>query len=168
MKKSKINATRRRRPQSREKQIIYVQSKPRTSLASWFVLFVIVFVVGFYYLKVKPISDKRNQVANKTEATAKAKPIEITAVQLMKEYEANEVRADKKYKGKWLRIKGFIKSIGKDVLGNAYVTLETNNTFSVQCMFKNSDLSGLNKSDGIFALGKCKGMFLNLIVESCE
>ncbi|WP_211461796.1 OB-fold protein [Collimonas silvisoli] len=53
----------------------------------------------------------------------------VTAVQLAKDYDANEVAADQKYKGKKLRVSGSVQSIDKDVFNNIVVHLKTTNEF---------------------------------------
>jgi hypothetical protein len=47
----------------------------------------------------------------------------LSANQLVKDYEANEVAADAKYKGLIVIVSGSIESIGKDIMDQAYVVI---------------------------------------------
>jgi hypothetical protein len=53
----------------------------------------------------------------------------VTALQLYNDYQANEVSADNKYKGKSLMVSGTVSSIDKDFLDNIVVSLKTPNEF---------------------------------------
>lgn len=53
--------------------------------------------------------------------------IKISAEELGKQYENNEINADQLYKNKWLRVAGTIDEISKDPLTNKpYISLKTN------------------------------------------
>jgi hypothetical protein len=71
--------------------------------------------------------------------------IAVTAEQLRKAYEANEVSADDLYLGKVLEVSGVVDSIKKDFTGDPYVVLRTTNPFmGVHASFEdNSGLSAL-------------------------
>ncbi|MGD0794122.1 MAG: hypothetical protein ABR958_00810 [Dehalococcoidales bacterium] len=64
-------------------------------------------------------------------------PIEITAVQLYKEYKNNQTAADKKYKGKEFTVSGAVQEIGKDQSGTPYLLLAAgeNMTNGIYCTF---------------------------------
>lgn len=51
--------------------------------------------------------------------------MEVDAPTLHAEYAANEIAADREFKGKRFRLTGRITSIDKDVLGNSILSLET-------------------------------------------
>lgn len=55
--------------------------------------------------------------------------MEAKAENLYKDYDANEVAADEKYKGKLIAVTGTIQSINKDAFGNVVVRLNTSNQF---------------------------------------
>ena len=60
----------------------------------------------------------------------------ITASKLYKEYNANEIAADEKYKGKIIEVTGVIRDIGNDIMDNAYITLVGDEYFGdIQCYF---------------------------------
>lgn len=100
-----------------------------------------------------------------------ANAVVITAEDLFAAYDTNEVAADNKYKGKELKITGTIKDIGKDILDDTYITLDTGNLiYSVQCYFKNSQLDAvaeLAKNQTVTLVGKCDGQSMNVILKNC-
>ncbi|GAI75758.1 unnamed protein product, partial [marine sediment metagenome] len=65
-------------------------------------------------------------------------PIEITALALYSEYDANEVAAEAKYEDRILRVTGVIRSIGIEILGRPYIVLTSEDEYEVwgvQCIF---------------------------------
>lgn len=87
------------------------------------------------------------------------KAIEVTAVQLYKDYAENEVSADAQYKGKLLQIDGYVDSIDKDMFDNVTLHLRTGNAFSrVMATLQSSQASAageLKKRQRVELL--CKG-----------
>ncbi|HEX7773344.1 MAG TPA: hypothetical protein VF435_13035 [Pyrinomonadaceae bacterium] len=76
---------------------------------------------------------------SKTETAA---PIVVSATALVADYEANEVAADRRYKGQTLEVTGVVDSIGNDILDSMYVTLDSGERFgitNVQCFFDKSE-----------------------------
>lgn len=57
------------------------------------------------------------------------RPIEVDAKTLFDEYQANEVAADDRYKGKKLLVRGTVQSVDKDFLDSIIVRLATSNQF---------------------------------------
>ncbi|MDR1811214.1 MAG: NINE protein [Candidatus Fibromonas sp.] len=105
-------------------------------------------------------------------ATPKSKQIvpiaELSAGQLLKAYDDNEVAADNNYKGEWIKVYGSVESIGKDILDQPYVTLKTGQyeIRSVQIFFEdNSQLGNIKKGQSITVVGRCKGMMMNILIE---
>lgn len=56
-------------------------------------------------------------------------PLHVSASQLFRDYQDNEVSADQKYKGKRLAVTGTVQSIDKDMFDNIVVRLRTPNEF---------------------------------------
>ena len=83
----------------------------------------------------------------------------LTAVELWREYQANEVAADSKYKGKTLLVSGEVVGIDKDFLDNAVLSLRTRNEFmSVKATLDDSQKSGAaSLSKGSMVSLLCKG-----------
>lgn len=98
--------------------------------------------------------------------------LEISALELYRAYEANEVSADGQYKGKKLLITGVVGTIGKDVLDNPYVSLSVDYLQSVNCYFddkNNKVLSQLSKGQKVEIIGTCRGLTLtDVVVKDCE
>lgn len=102
-------------------------------------------------------------------ATASGPPVDVTAVQLFADYDANEVSADALYKDKVLRVSGTITKIGKDVLDTPYVELATSNDYmGVQCMFDEAGVLGaLKKGAKLTVRCKMDSKLGNVILRGC-
>lgn len=110
-----------------------------------------------------------------TSPTTTSKPeveaISISAQQLYSEYKDNQIAADLKYDKKILKVSGTVEDIGKDILDDMYVSLNTGDIIgSVQCMLADSELGkAVHLSDGqsIVVQGKNSGMLFNVILRNC-
>lgn len=100
-----------------------------------------------------------------------AKPIEIisiTSEQLYKEYEANEISADQKYKNRAVKVTGTLRDIGKTIGDKPYMNLSTG-AFSHQVMVMfpagvyNEKLAIYKRGNNIEVTGKCRGMILGMV-----
>ncbi len=99
--------------------------------------------------------------------------IEITAQQLYSDYDANEIAADQKYKGKLLKVTGVINSIGTDILGDPYIVLTGGGEYEVwgvQCTFPNTKswkdkIATMEKGETWHIKGKCTGYLINVLLE---
>lgn len=128
-------------------------------------------VVGLFVLgMIGAFMGKNNQDAPQAPKPA-TKPVEIisiTSEQLYKEYEANEVAADLKYKDKTLKVSGTIRDIGKTIGDKPYLNLATG-TFSHQVivMFPadtyNEKLASYKKGAAIEVTGMCTGKTLGMV-----
>lgn len=98
---------------------------------------------------------------------------EVTANQLYRAYNANEISADDKYKGRELAVTGRISDIS-EVLGSINVDLKTGDGIGwtkVSCTMKNRDVvSKLRKGQEITVIGVCEGLTLNISIDldDCE
>jgi hypothetical protein len=102
----------------------------------------------------------------------------VSAKELVNDYQANEIAADNKYKGKWLKVSGIAKTVGHS-LGQAYITLDTDERFAwkqVQCFFDKEDVAGMEtvktrEPDGSYwtyrIVGQCDGMTFNVLLKHC-
>lgn len=91
----------------------------------------------------------------------------ITASELKKDYEANEIAADAKYRSRVIELSGVVEKIGRDFLNNHYITLSAGDYKTVQCVFvKNSGgvLAGLSKGDQVVVIGECRGSSIGSVV----
>lgn len=117
---------------------------------------------------------KKNTNSTNTQGAPTAQTevaTKVTATTLMKDYEANEVAADQKYKNKLLEVTGTINTIGKDLLDNPYISLVSNNPIlGVQCMFdkdKASELASLSKGASVTLQGTDSGKMGNIVLKDC-
>lgn len=98
--------------------------------------------------------------------------IEITASELYRAYEANEVSADEQYKGKKMAVTGVVGNIGKDILDNPYISLKVDYFQSVNCYFSdknNKIISQISKGQKVIIIGECAGLTLtDVVVQDCE
>jgi hypothetical protein len=94
--------------------------------------------------------------------------VKVTPKQLMADYNANEVAADDKYKGKTLELTGTADTISKDFLDQAFVTMETGEPLkNVQIYFdaeNTKKVATLTKGQTITVQGRGDGMVLQLSV----
>lgn len=133
-------------------------------------MFVVVLVI-WIASSGSPKNTETNQVVSPSGEQKKEEAIKVTASNLAKEYEDNEIAADQKYKGKIVEITGTIKSI-EEMLGSKFVTIEGNQILSdIQCFFdksKESELATLQKNKSITVRGKVDGKSINVGVKECE
>jgi hypothetical protein len=98
----------------------------------------------------------------------------VTAEDLIAAYDDNEVAADKKYKGKWVKVTGIVGEIKKDILNDVYVTIGTGKQFEfpvVQCFVAKGmtdDAADLKKGQKITAKGRVDGLMMNVLVRECS
>jgi hypothetical protein len=74
-------------------------------------------------------------------------PITVESAVIAEAYEANELGGDERFKDKTVRIKGIVREVSKDILGNPYVILEgtPKRHMGVQCSFAPSTAPLLSK-----------------------
>lgn len=130
-------------------------------------IFLALIVVGIFGAF---IGNKTNSMssAQKEAEQPVIKAISITAEQLYKEYEANEVAADQKYKNKILNLSGTIRDIGKTIGEKPYINLATGR-FSHQVMVSfpakvyDNQLATYSNGMQLDLTGKCNGMTLGMV-----
>jgi hypothetical protein len=72
--------------------------------------------------------DNASSAAGVAEAPA-APEVTVTAAKLFEDYQANEVSADSKYKGKSIAVTGTLNAIRKDFMDNTILDFRTSNEF---------------------------------------
>lgn len=123
-------------------------------------------------------TSQQQDVQNPVEDTKTEEPAFdyefANVVDLIQEYKDNEVAADEKYKGKTVKITGLVKDIGKDILDNAYITINDGKDITwdyAQCYFKNKDeiakVANLKKGDSVTVIGTVGSYNLSLAVKKC-
>jgi hypothetical protein len=98
--------------------------------------------------------------------------IEINVVQLYQEYNANQLVANAKYKGKILNVSGMVNDIDTGLTDTPYVMLGSGQLLSaVQCTFSKQDVSmlaQLSRGQSLRIQGKCDGVFITgVVLSSC-
>lgn len=97
--------------------------------------------------------------------------VRTTPVKLNLAYQENEVAADNIYKNKKVLLEGTVIDIGKDVLNDAYIILNTGSPVNrVQCFsFDEKTLGQLTKGSQVRVVGKCSGkILLNVVLKNCK
>lgn len=125
-------------------------------------------------------SDKvvTDTISNADTNVAKESDVEeviiVSAEELAKAFEDNEISANKQYKDKMLEITGTVYNIG-EMLGDTYIVLASGEEFAItqtQCSFKDEDqinkVAELAKGDKVTVIGKCTGKSMNVGVNDCK
>ena len=98
--------------------------------------------------------------------------IEVSPQQLYSDYKANEVAADLKYKDKVLIVTGKVNTIGKDIMDEIYVTINTGEMFGeVKCSFSDkhtNKAAGLKQGQTVTIKGKCDGKVISILLSGCS
>lgn len=120
-------------------------------------------------LSVATSGDSEKKKEKKVQSSEAS--VSVTAAQLYKDYEANEVAADAKYKGKVIAVSGVVGNIGKDLLDKMYVSLKTGHVIgSVQCFFAKShqsELANMKKNTEVTLKCMGGGKMGNVLMRGC-
>jgi hypothetical protein len=98
----------------------------------------------------------------------------VTAPELIALYQRNEVAADRMLKGSKIAVKGTIDKVGKDFLGDPYITLKDSEEYSirsVQAFFGRDDeamLAELAPGQRVIVFGKVNGLMMNVLLKDCK
>jgi hypothetical protein len=148
-----------------------------TLMGGLFVLMVMIGVIGNMGRKGNQTAQNRNSSQPESQAVQEAPPaptLNLRAAEMLKAYENNKLQAEQTYKGKRVRIKGVVGSIGSDILDQPYVTVGTGASFEVtqlQCMFskeQSGQLAKLNKGQAITVEGTVDAYVMNVLVQDCQ
>ncbi|MCS3800824.1 hypothetical protein [Niastella sp. OAS944] len=97
--------------------------------------------------------------------------IEITAIDLLKEFQQNETASNTKYVDKVLVVTGMVTEVQTDSSGQSTVYLQTNDLLSaVTCSFYQNDESINKVKAGSPARikGVCTGMLSDVVLNKCS
>jgi hypothetical protein len=100
---------------------------------------------------------------------------EVDMKSFVKEYDENDVTANKKYADTYIRTTGYIGEISEDIVGSVYVLVEPINDdlylgTSVQCyVINDSEVDGLKEEKKITFQGRVDdfGIF-NVVIKDCD
>lgn len=117
---------------------------------------------GFLFAYTAILGDRNLSPFHFLAGDTQPKPtvsLPLTAAQLYADYDANEVAADQKYKGKVLRVSGAVESVDKDIADRIVIHLKSPNSFSsvhayLEKQYEN-DAASLKKEQQITVV--CKG-----------
>jgi hypothetical protein len=152
------------------------QKEKKKFYKKWWFWVIVVIVV----LAIAGSSSENNQpgtvkTSTQSQPEQKVEAIKLEAETLRQAYKANEVNGDNLYKGKLVEISGTVDTIGKDVLDEAYITFQTNESVAfdkVQCMFNKTEegiLAQLKKGQAIKVQGTVSGVTIgSVIVRNCK
>lgn len=116
-----------------------------------FIVVMLIFVVAasavIYFMWNKPQRNVENE-----------KGLEISSAQLVKDYQANEANANKKYLDKAVEVTGTVATIKNNQDGNATITLASDDAFTgVFCTLKEKP-EKVNAGSNVIIKGICSGM----------
>jgi hypothetical protein len=109
------------------------------------VLRAVLMLVGGFTLLLVGIAVMTNSQSSRSgtrDNSPELAPISLTAQQLYGDYSANEVAADRKYKGRAIIASGIVESINKDIVDDPYLVLQAGGFLEdVQAHLNNSQES---------------------------
>ncbi len=116
-----------------------------------FIIILIIFIVGSFTVGYFMWNKPQRKVENE-------KGIEITSAQLVKDYQANEAEANKKYLDKAIQVTGTVTDIKNNQDGNSTIMLASDDAFTgVFCTLKEKPAK-VSTSSTVTVKGICSGM----------
>jgi hypothetical protein len=123
----------------------------------------------------KPAQSQPQPRQGQQEQSATLPTIRLGAGDLIAAYETNEIAADQRYKHRTLLVTGTISRIGKDILNQMYVSLQSSEDddgfVKVQCFFDQSaasTLAALRPGQQVCVRGRCDGKFGMILLKQCS
>ena len=127
------------------------------------------FCIGAAALPGKASTSKSSGGATSSETVTP-----VAVADLLSDYKGNEVRGDAKWKGKIVKVTGFVGDVKKDITDSAYITVGTGAAFEfpmVQCSLKSGQdgtAGNLSKGQPVTVKGRVNGLLLNVQLDDCE
>lgn len=161
-------------------KVVKINKKSKVGLIIGIIASIYIFC-GFLCLMFAIIGDgdsNSNKTSSSSVEVSQSAPeiqyIEVTADKLYEDFEANEVAAEQKYTGQYVKVTGIISEINsKDILTSANVLLNVDSSLfgCVQCNFNSSNssqLANLRKGQKVTISGVCGDLSLNIMISDCE
>lgn len=134
-------------------------------------MFAFAATMGILFGEEEPSNEQNNSYTE-----SQIEYIEISANELYAEFEANEVAADEKYKGKYVKVTGIVTEISSGgTFTQACILLNVEDSIifgDVQCNFNNDEskkIAELTKGQTVTVAGLCSGLgTINLDINNCE
>lgn len=126
----------------------------------------------FSLFAIASVDDEAVSDGNAATTRSAEAVFNVSAVEIAKEFEKNEVAANLKYENKVGTVTGKIEEIRKD-FGIYYITLKGNGAWSlgVDCAFYEDSfakvLAQLSKGDVITIKGECEGDYGSVSFDNC-
>lgn len=124
-------------------------------------------LLGLLALLVAGASSMQDGAAERLRAM---RPVE--AADLFAEYAANELGADARYRGRPLKVAGRVSGVGRDLLGEPYLTLRGGGLLGgVRCLLTRdgaTEAARLSSGDEATVIGVVRGKFWDVTLERCE
>ncbi|WP_018616111.1 OB-fold protein [Segetibacter koreensis] len=115
------------------------------------IIILILFIAGSFTVAYVMWNKPQRKVENE-------KGIEVTSAQLVKDYQANEAEANKKYLDKAIQVTGVVADIKNNQEGNSTITLSSDDAFTgVFCTLKEKPVN-VTTGSTIIIKGICSGM----------
>jgi len=136
-------------------------------MRSWKKIVTGVIIVGLaaagygWFLYQKPPPDIRKEKGG----------IEITAIDLLKTFQQDELAGNTKYVDKVLIVSGIVNNIQTDSSGQATVSLQTNDLLAaVTCSFYENDegVKKIKAGSPVRIKGVCTGMLADVVLNKCS
>jgi hypothetical protein len=114
--------------------------------------------VKFYIFKV---SD--------TSVSSRKADIELTAIDLLKSFEADEKAANTQYLNKVVQVKGLVDNVTESKADFAVYLKEKDNTSGVMCSFDKSEFqkNPIKAGDQVSIKGICNGYLMDVVLNKC-
>lgn len=137
-------------------------------------MFAFAATMGILFGEEEPIDNNSSQVSSEVKSEPEIEYIEVTANQLWQDFSDNEVAAEQKYTGKYVKVTGVVSEINSAstlISANVLLTVDDAMFSCVQCNFtkKNSEqLANLTKGQTVTIIGTCGDLNLNVHINDCE
>ena len=130
---------------------VVINAKAMSKKLRAFIIILIIFIVGSFTVGYIIWNKPQRKVENE-------KGIEVTSAQLVKEYQANEAEANKKYLDKAIQVSGTVSDIKNNQDGNSTIMLASDDVFAgVLCTLKEKPVN-VTSGATITIKGICSGM----------
>ena len=132
----------------------------RAPYIKWIVIGIIAVIFLFVVLAAKGGRLNSDYFSLIAVNTATEDYIEVSWETLLEEYEANQIAADEKYKGKNLKVTGDISDFERDFISDKPCIVFGEHLARVIAVFDKGDeekVGALSKGDNVTIIGKCEG-----------
>ena len=143
------------------------KSTQRRKTTPWLVAFmaIVLCIVAVFAIDTFLQGKLSNGLTTNESPEQEITGVQITAEELLQAYKADELAADKLYKGEILRVTGKVNSTGENIVGTQFVKLSGGSieAWGVQCMFGKkygTEIARLTMSEVVTIVGECDGYLI--------